>query len=148
MDPDIPPIRAAQQERSERQLGDGDAWLRDALAELGRRRAWGQISQRQYEADRATLLAPPTLLAPAAERDLGAVPQDQLDGVRQALASLGIEAPGSDVRSVEGRPQWLRQRAGGWYIVYRPSRGEEPAGGWIVARIVSAGDVAAVARRI
>jgi hypothetical protein len=147
-EPDTPPFRTSHQERSERQVGDGDDWLRDALAELGRRRAWGQISQRRYEAERAALLAPPTLLAPAAERDLEAIPRDQLDGVRLSLHSLGVEAPGCDVRAVGGRPPWLRQRSGDWYIVYRPSREEEPGGGWIVARIVNARDVETIALRM
>jgi hypothetical protein len=119
-----------------------------ALAELGRKRAYGQISQRDYTAQRAILLSQPTLISLAAARDLGRLPHDQLERLRHALGSIGADAPGTEVRAVDGHPPWLQERVGGWRIVYRPSRDAEPPGTWIVARVVSRGDLDAACSRL
>lgn len=119
-----------------------------ALAELGRKRAYGQIGQHEYTAQRAILLAQPTLISVAAARDLGRLPQDQIERLRHALGSIGADAPGSEVRAVDGHPPWLQQRVGDWRILYRPSRDAEPPGSWIVARVVSGGDLDAACSRL
>jgi hypothetical protein len=117
-----------------------------ALAELGRKRAYGQISQDEYTAQRAILLAQPTLISLAASRDLSRVPHDQFERLRHALASIGTDAPGSEVRAVDGHPPWLQQRFGDWRILYRPSRNAEPPGSWVVARVVGKRDLDAAVR--
>jgi hypothetical protein len=131
--------------RSPGRAGGSDA----ELVELGRQRAWGQISQREYELRRAMVLAPPTLASREAEQDLRRLSRDQLKNVRLALASIGTpHQPGSDVRPLEERPPWLWMRSGPWRIVYRGSHGDEPANCWVVARILDEHDLDAAARTI
>jgi hypothetical protein len=118
-----------------------------ALAELGRQRAWGRISQHEYEVRSAILLAPPTLISREAEGDLRRLSRDQLESVRLVLASIGAaQTAAAHVRSLEERPPWLWIRSGAWRIVYRRSHGDEPAGCWVVARILDQGDLDAAAR--
>jgi len=118
-----------------------------ALAELGRERAWGRISQHEYEVRSAILLAPPTLVSREAEGDLRRLSRDQLESVRLVLASIGApQTAAAHVRSLEDRPPWLWIRSGAWRIVYRRSHGEERADCWVVARILDEGDLDAAAR--
>jgi len=136
-------FRPDLRERSSAPASDTDA----VLAELGRQRAWGQISQHEYDLRRAVAVAPPTLVSRVAEQDLRRLSPDQLDSVRLALASIGAaHSADCDVRPLEERPPWRWIRSGPWRIVYRRSHGDEPAGCWVVARVLDERDLDTAAR--
>jgi mRNA-degrading endonuclease RelE of RelBE toxin-antitoxin system len=62
------------------------------------------------------------LFSRRAERDLRRLgPGPELDRIHTGLEHVTSGDPNLDIKSVTGRPPWLRLRIGDWRILYRPA---------------------------